>query len=121
MTAADVSLPLSGPGLSGQVVVSHLVIAKLAGAAARGTYGVVAMQASPMRRLTRFFKGSLTEGVEVEIDEPAVKIGLHVVMERGLNLAQVTANLQDQVRYAVEKVAGVPVSDISVRVEDLKD
>ncbi len=121
MTAGDVTLLLAGPGLSGRVVVSHLVVAKLAGTAARGTYGVVAMQASSMRRLARFFKGSLTEGVEVEIDGDTLKIGLHVIMERGLNLAQVTANLQDQVRYAVEKVAGIPVADISVRVEDLKD
>jgi uncharacterized alkaline shock family protein YloU len=121
VTGSDVSLPISGTGLRGQVVVSHLVIAKLAGTAARGTYGVLAMQASPIRRLARFFRGSLTEGVEVEIVGEAVNIGLHVVMERGLNLAQVTANLQDQVRYAVERVAGVPVAEISVRVEDLKD
>ena len=48
-------------------------------------------------------------------------IGLHVVMERGVNIAQVTANLQEQVRYQVERVGGVPVGEISVRVEDLQD
>ena len=120
MTNAELTLPLSTPGLDCQVVVSHLVIAKLAAAAARGTYGVVAMQASPMRKLGRLLKG-MPQGVSVEVDDETVTIALQVVMERGLNLAQVTANLQDQVRYAVEKVAGVPVTEISVRVEDLKD
>ena len=42
-------------------------------------------------------------------------------MERGVNLAQVTANLQEQVRYQVGEVGGVPVGEISVRVEDLQD
>jgi len=50
-----------------------------------------------------------------------VRIELHVAMERGVNLAQVTANLQEQVRYQVEGVAGVPVEEINVRVEDLED
>jgi uncharacterized alkaline shock family protein YloU len=42
-------------------------------------------------------------------------------MERGVNLAQVTANLQEQVRYQVAEVGGVPLGEISVRVEDLQD
>ena len=51
----------------------------------------------------------------------SVDIGLHVIMERGVNIAQVTANLQEQVRYQVERVGGVPVGEINVRVEDLQD
>ena len=40
-----------------------------------------------------------------------VHIVLHVVMERGVNIAQVTAKLQEQVRYEVERRGGVPVGD----------
>jgi uncharacterized alkaline shock family protein YloU len=43
------------------------------------------------------------------------------VMERGVNLSQVTANLREQVRYQLAEVGGVPLGDISVRVEDLQD
>ena len=66
-------------------------------------------------------KDSLADGVTVEVVDDVLHIGLHVVMERGVNLAQVTANLQEQVRYRVEKVAGIPVAEITVRVEDLQD
>ena len=59
--------------------------------------------------------------MELEVGDGSVDIGLHVVMERGVNIAQVTANLQEQVRYQVEGVGGVPVGDINVRVEDLQD
>lgn len=121
MAQTDLRIPFTTPDLSGGVTVAHQVIAKLAGKTARATYGVVAMQESPIRKLARYFHGSLSEGVELEVAEGRVDIGLHVVMERGVNIAQVTANLQEQVRYQIEGVCGVPVGDISVRVEDLQD
>ena len=121
MSSPDLLIQFSAPGPVGGIAVTHQVVAKLAGKAARATYGVVGMQARPIRRLARFFRGSLTEGVEVDIADGAANIGLHVVMERGVNLAQVTANLQEQVRYQVAEIGGVPVGQINVRVEDLQD
>ncbi len=121
MPSPDLHIPFSSAGLDGGITVAHQVIAKLAGKAARATYGVVAMQGSPIRKLARFFRGSLTEGVEVEVEDGTANIGLHVIMERGVNLAQVTANLQEQVRYQVAEVGGVPLGQINVRVEDLQD
>ena len=59
MSQADLRLPFSGTDLTGGVTVAHQVIAKLAGKAARATYGVVAMQESPIKKLARFFRGSL--------------------------------------------------------------
>ena len=121
MSSPDLHIPFASPGLDGGITVAHQVIAKLAGKAARATYGVVAMQEPPVRKLARFFRGSLTEGVEVAIDDGVANIGLHVIMERGVNLAQVTANLQEQVRYQVGEIGGVPLGQINVRVEDLQD
>ncbi len=121
MSQADLRIPFADAGLTGGVTVSLQVIAKLAGRAARATYGVVAMREPPIWKLARVFRGSLSEGVELEVGEDKVDIGLHVIMERGVNIAQVTANLQEQVRYQVQKVGGVPVGEISVRVEDLQD
>jgi uncharacterized alkaline shock family protein YloU len=118
---ADLRIPFAADGLVGGVTIANQVIAKIAGRAARATYGVVAMQEPPIKKLARFFRGSFSEGVELEVGEGSVDIGLHVVMERGVNIAQVTANLQEQVRYQVEQVGGVPVGDINVRVEDLQD
>jgi uncharacterized alkaline shock family protein YloU len=121
MASSDLKIPFAASDLDGGITVTHQVIAKLAGKAARATYGVVAMQDSSMRKIARFFRGSITQGVEIDIQEGQANIGLHVVMERGVNLAQVTANLQEQVRYQVGEVGGVPVGEISVRVEDLQD
>jgi uncharacterized alkaline shock family protein YloU len=121
MSQADLRLPFKATDLGGGVTISHQVIAKLAGQAARTTYGIVAMQEPPIKKLARFFRGSLSEGIELEVGDDSVDIGLHVVMERGVNIAQVTANLREQVRYQVQRVGGVPVGEINVRVEDLQD
>jgi uncharacterized alkaline shock family protein YloU len=124
MSQADLRLPFQGADLTGGITIARQVVAKLAGKAARTTYGVVAMQESSVKKIARFFRGSLhevSEGVELEIGDGIVDIGLHVIMERGVNIAQVTANLQEQVRYQVERLGGVPVGEINVRVEDLQD
>ncbi len=121
MSAVDLHIPFSSPGLAGGITIAHQVIAKLAGKAARATYGVVAMQEKPMRRLSHFLRSSFLDGVEVAVQDGRANIALHVVMERGLNLAQVTANLREQVRYQVGEVCGVPLGEVSVRVEDLQD
>lgn len=121
MAQTDVRIPFGDDDLQGGVTISQHVIAKLAGRAAAATYGVVAMQDRPAKKLTRFFGGEATQGVELSQHEGKVDIGLHVVMERGVNIAQVTANLQEQVRYQVAEIGGVPVGEINVRVEDLQD
>ena len=121
MTPSDLRIPFGPPGCVGVMTVTHRVIVKLAGKTAHATYGVVAMQARPGRKLARIFRGSLDEGVEVDIEGGLANVGLHVIMERGVNLAQVTTNLQEQVKYQLGEVAGLPLGQVSVRVEDLKD
>jgi len=118
---ADLRIPFAASDITGGVTVAHQVIAKIAGRAARATYGVVGMQEPTARKIARFFRGSVSEGVELAVGEGSVDIGLHVVMERGVNINQVTANLREQVRYQLERVGGVPVGEINVRVEDLQD
>ena len=117
-TGLRASLPADDIG--GDVIISDLVIVKLAGHAARRTYGVVDMRRSPVSGLVRFFRGSLAEGVEVDVHEGQARIGLHVVMERGLKLAEVTATLEEQVRFEVERITGVRVAQVSIRVEDVR-
>ncbi len=108
-------------GSGGGVTFSEVAIAKLAGHAARTTYGVVDLRSAPLRRVADLFRGSLTEGVEVLLGDGSVRLRLHVIMERGVNLAQVTAILRDQVRYQIEHATGLRVDDVDVSVEDLRE
>jgi uncharacterized alkaline shock family protein YloU len=120
---ADPAIKVANPraGVGGDITVSDLVVAKLAGRAAQQTYGVIGMRESPFAGIARLFKGPFTKGVEVELHEACADVTLHVVMEHGVNLAQVTENLREQVRFEVESQSGVALGQVNVRVEDVRE
>jgi len=116
----ELTASLPNDALKGDVMIADAVIAKLAGHAARNTYGVVDLRRSGATSLKRIFRGgSFTAGVEVDVHEGRARIGMHVVIDRGLRLAEVTATLEQQVRFEVERVAGIRVSEVNVCVEDV--
>lgn len=55
--------------------------------------------------------GSAEEGVTIE---------LSVVVEYGLNLAEVASTLRNRVRYEVERLTGLKVAEVEVRIQDVK-
>lgn len=120
MADSEIKLPISSAHVGGDIAVADLVVAKLAGRAAQLTYGVIGMRESPLAGIARLFKGPFTKGVDVDLHEGLADVTLHVVMERGINLAQVTENLRQQVRFEVESQSGVKVGQVNVRIEDVR-
>ncbi len=55
--------------------------------------------------------GTADEGVTIE---------LSVVVEYGLNLAEVASTVRNRVRYEVERLTGLPVASVEVRIEDVR-
>jgi len=55
--------------------------------------------------------GSADQGVTIE---------LSIVVEYGLNLAEVASSLRNRVRYEVERLTGLPVAEVEVRIQDVK-
>ena len=43
-----------------------------------------------------------------------------MVVEYGLNLAEVAASLRNRVRYEVERLTGLKVAEVEVRIQDVK-
>lgn len=111
-----------GNTIPGGLIIAEDVIAELAGYAALESYGVVGMAAPsvqdgiakllPMRKLQR--------GILLEFGESGVTIDLHVFIESGTNLAAVSQNLSDSVRYTLEHYAQVKVADVLVHVEGIR-
>jgi uncharacterized alkaline shock family protein YloU len=85
-------------------------------------YGIVGM-ASPSlyrgvaRLLTR---DRLHQGIRVDADEPGFKIDLYVIVEYGLNVAEVAGNLRAQVTYNVEHLTGRPVTALHIHVQGVR-
>ena len=47
-------------------------------------------------------------------------VDLHVVVEYGLNLAEVASTIRNRVAYEVERLTGLPVRAVEVHIEDVR-
>jgi hypothetical protein len=88
----------------------------------RGGRHVAARAPGPPRdRVTRLLpKGKPTRGILVRNEDGAVALELYVVVEDGLNLAEVVATVRSQVAYEVERQTGLAVVSVDVHIQDLK-
>jgi uncharacterized alkaline shock family protein YloU len=103
----------------GRVGVSSHAVAKIVGVVAAESYGIVGMVGK--RGLPRLLaRERLTDGIVVRGEENGLAIELSVVIERGLNLAEVAAGVQSRVAYEVERLSGLRVADVRVLVEQVR-
>ena len=106
----------------GKVEVSLTAIANIVSQAVVESYGVVGMAnkdlASGIVQILQ--PASHPRGVDIEIGDDCVTIDLYVVIEYGTRIAAVARNIQDVVKYTVEKALGVQVVAVNVHVQDLR-
>ena len=108
--------------IGGSVNIANGVLADLAGYAALESYGVVGM-ASPTLRdgvAQLLPQAKLRRGVHVATAEDGVAVDLYVVIEHGTNLAEVSHNLANRVRYVLTNTAEVKVDTVEVHVQGVK-
>jgi uncharacterized alkaline shock family protein YloU len=108
----------------GRITISSDAIARIVGETALECYGIVGMVArgpvkGPVRRLLR--RDATTQGIEVaRSDDGGVTVDLHVVVEYGLNLAEVASTVRNRVAYEVERLTGLTVRVVEVHIEDVR-
>jgi uncharacterized alkaline shock family protein YloU len=103
----------------GRITIASEVVAHIVGHTVAECYGVVGTSARGRvaRLLTR---DKLTQGVSVGQDAGRVAIEVHVVVEYGLNLAEVAAAVRSRVQYEVERLTGLEVSAVEVHIRDVR-
>ena len=62
----------------------------------------------------------LTQGIDVSGTPDGLRIDLHVVVEYGLNLAEVAATVRSRVAYELERLTGLKVAAVEVHIEDVR-
>ena len=115
----EAARPLASP--LGRISISNDAVAHIVGRVAAEVYGVVGMASRAKgvgRLLTRdrwrqgiTVGGSADEGVTIE---------LNVIVEYGLNLAEVASTVRNRVRYEVERLTGLRVASVEVRIQDVR-
>lgn len=103
----------------GSVSIAHDAIVELIGHAVAESYGVVAL--SGERRLPRLFPRGVGKGIDVELRDDGLAIEIRVVVEHGLKLGEVAQAVRERVHYELERMVGLPVASLEVRIEKVRD
>ena len=103
----------------GRITISNEAVAQIVGHTAAECYGVVGM--ASRGRLPRVLaRDRLTQGITVARDGDGIRVDLYVVVEYGLNLAEVAAAIRSRVAYEVERLTGLPVAAVEVHIQDVR-
>jgi uncharacterized alkaline shock family protein YloU len=107
----------------GRVEVFPSAVAAIAGHAAMGCYGITGMAARGLRdgvaELLR--RESVDRGVEVVEVEGGLAIDIFVIVQYGIRITEVAHNLQETVRFEVERAVNVPVVEVNVNVQGVRE
>ncbi len=103
----------------GKVGIAPDAIATIAGRAVDESFGVVD-QAGPRGPLRLLRRGRHDRGVRVRETGNGLALELHVVVDYGINLGEVTAMVRSRVMYEVERHTGLTVASVEVHVDDAR-
>ena len=99
----------------GRLTISRDAVAEIVAETTLGCYGVVGLSAG-----TRVGRMLRREGISIDGDARALRIEVHVVVEHGLNLAEVAATVRSQVAYEVERLTGLSVAAVEVVIQRVR-
>jgi uncharacterized alkaline shock family protein YloU len=102
----------------GTIRIAADAIAQIVGHTAAECYGVVGMAGKGLKRLLT--RDKLTQGIDVSATPEGIRVDLHVVVEYGLNLAEVAATVRSRVAYEIERLTGLNVAAVEVHIEDVR-
>ena len=104
----------------GRITISTGAIVQIVSQTAARCYGVVGIGGGARARVGRLLPGGRTHGITVSGDGDSVSLDLQVVVEHGLNLAEVAATIRNRVGYEVARLTGLPVRSVEVHIEDVR-
>lgn len=106
----------------GSIEIDPDVVAMYAGQTAVECFGIVGMAAVSMKDgLVKLLKReSLTNGINVAIEDNKIAIDFHVIIAYGISISTVADNLIENVKYKVEELTGMSVEKINIFVEGVR-
>jgi uncharacterized alkaline shock family protein YloU len=66
-------------------------------------------------------RGNVDRGVEVLELEGGLAIDVYVIVQYGIRISEVAHNLQETVKFEVERSVNVPVVEVNVNVQGVRE
>ncbi len=106
----------------GTITVSPRVILEIAGNVASNCYGVVGMAARNKKDgiVSLLKSDNMNKGIDIKSADGGITIDIHIIVQYGINIATVSEGVVSRVKYSVEKMTGIKVKRITVKVEGIR-
>ncbi len=105
---------------NGKIIFAPDVVATIAGLAAAEVEGVSGLAGTVMEGITGIFnKKSFTKGVHVEVGQEETAVDLNVNVKYGYRIQDVCANIQKQVKTAIETMTALRVVEVNIVVQSV--
>lgn len=106
----------------GSIFISPLAIASVASQALMTAYGVVGMaRRSPLGELAAALTRDPNDGIVVIYRDNQLTIDIYIIVQFGTNISSIAESVIDAVRFNVEKYVGIPVHEVKVYVQGIRD
>ena len=101
----------------GEVKIADEVVAIIAALAATEVEGVASMAGNITNEVIgKLGIKNLSKGVKVDVLEGVVTVSLALNIKYNYSIVDVTGKVQEKVKNAVEKMTGLEVADVNIRV-----
>lgn len=105
----------------GTISISYRAIATIAHQAALESYGVVGLSdANFAVGISRFFSRNRQSGVLINFENGALVLDLYVIIEYGTRISSVTKSVANSVKFKVESMTNIPITEVNVHVRGLR-
>ena len=111
------------PTPNGQITLTNEVIATIVGAAVTDNYGVVGMVSK------NFFRDNIIEilrrenfakGIVLSQEGNKVAVDVYILVSYGTKISVICQNIQETVKYNVERLLGFTLDFVNVHVQGVK-
>lgn len=103
---------------NGHIRIADEVVGVIAGLAATEIIGVAGMSGGLAGGITEMLgRKNLSKGIKVEVGEKEAAIDLFVIVEYGVRIPEVAAEIQGNVKQAIESMTGLNVVEVNVHVQ----
>lgn len=102
----------------GNIKISEEVVAIIAGVAATEIPGVAGMSGGIAGGIAEMLgRKNLSKGVKVEVGEKEAAVDLYIIVEYGCRIPDVSWEIQEKVKKAVESMTGLNVVEVNIHIQ----
>ena len=104
----------------GEIIISDEVIATIASVATKEVSGISGLSLSIASEIaSKFTKKNLSSAIKVSANDKNITVDIRVVIEYGIRIPDVSWEIQQNVKKAIESMSGLNVEKVNIIVDGI--